>query len=406
VRIVVQKFGGTSVASHEGRLRAAEHIERAISEKYGVVVVVSAMGRKGDPYATDTLLKSVNDTGCASKRDLDILMSCGEAISAVKVAGLLRSRGHDVVVLSGQQAGIMTNAEYGRARILDVQPLRILEALNYGQIVIVMGFQGATESGDITTLDRGGSDTTAAALGSALHANCIDIFTDVEGIMTADPRIVPDAVCVQHVSYKEACNLAYHGAKVIHPRAVEMAMQKNVPLRVRSTFSLGVGTLVTNSALVRERVHKPRVTGVTQKADVTWIQADGEITENKKLVEELLEDGIHVSVSSRHENELVLSVSSQDSEFVLSFLSNHGCLPKKVTSCAEIAVILPEISHDLNLKGRMNRALSGAGIHALHVSDESPGVVWGLVYSQAVEKAVRALYQEFQLEFRYDRILA
>ncbi len=400
MRIVVQKFGGTSVASHEGRIKAAEHIERALFEKYGVVVVVSAMGRKGDPYATDTLLKSINDTGCASKRDLDILMSCGEAISAVKVASLLRSRGHEVVVFSGQQAGIITDDEFGRARILEVRPSRILEAVEQGQIVIVMGFQGATADGDITTLDRGGSDTTAAALGVALKASYIDIFTDVEGIMTADPRIVPDAVCIREIDYKDTCNLANYGAKVIHPHAVEIAMQKKVPIRVRSTFLSSTGTLVTDS------VSRHCVTGITQKAEAVQILIEKSFVDKYKVLEILERHGIHVSVSSGREDKVFLAVSKSDMEFVSGFLSRQGYTPNTVSNCAEVAVIGPSMVQNPSVKKRLVNALTKVNIDIMLLSEDLSGVVWCLVQDCYLEKTVKTLYQEFQLNLDYDKVLA
>ncbi|NLO96609.1 MAG: aspartate kinase, partial [Peptococcaceae bacterium] len=191
MRILVQKFGGTSVADSERRIQAATKVSEAVSKGYSPVVVVSAIGRFGDPYATDTFIKMATSIYSeVPKRELDLLMSCGEIISGVVMVSTLQSLGLEAILLTGGQAGIITNNCFGDAKIIRIEPDRILKHLEEGKIVIVTGFQGITEDGQITTLGRGGSDTTAAAIGVALNAEAIDIYTDVEGIMTADPRIV------------------------------------------------------------------------------------------------------------------------------------------------------------------------------------------------------------------------
>ena len=247
MKIIVQKFGGTSVRDVESRMHAKHHIEKSLQEGYKVVVVVSAMGRKGDPYATDTLLSLVNGTSShLSKREQDLLMSVGETISSVVFTNLLLENGIKAIAYTGAQAGFLTNNDHSHAKIIEMKCDRLLKELEYHDVVVVAGFQGAAKNGDITTIGRGGSDTSAAALGAALQAEWVDIFTDVEGIMTADPRITEKARPLSVVSYNEVCNMAYQGAKVIHPRAVEIAMQASVPIRIRSTYSDGLGTLVTS----------------------------------------------------------------------------------------------------------------------------------------------------------------
>lgn len=248
MEILVQKFGGTSVASEESREHVYKKIEDAVNCGYGLVVVVSAMGRNGDPYATDTLLNLIRkDYSSASKRELDIIFSCGENISGTIIAANLQKRGYKSVYLSGEQAGIITDDNYSDAQIIRVEIEKIMSLLNEGNIVVVGGGQGVSEKGDITTLGRGGSDTTGCALGVALDAFEIDIYTDVEGIMTADPRKVNNARLIDKISYVDCCNMAYKGAKVIHPRAVEIALRKpDTKLYVKSTFSDKIGTLICN----------------------------------------------------------------------------------------------------------------------------------------------------------------
>lgn len=214
MKIIVQKFGGTSVKDDKGRKLALGHIKEAISEGYKVVVVVSAMGRKGDPYATDSLLGLLyGDQSAISPREQDLLLSCGETISSVVFTSMLLDNGVKAAALTGAQAGFLTNDQHTNAKIIEMKPERLFSVLANHDAVVVAGFQGATEKGDTTTIGRGGSDTSAAALGAAVDAEYIDIFTDVEGVMTADPRVVENAKPLPVVTYTEICNLAYQGPR-------------------------------------------------------------------------------------------------------------------------------------------------------------------------------------------------
>jgi len=273
MNIIVQKYGGTSLTNEEKRLYVVSHIKKAINDGYKVVVVVSAMGRKGDPYATDTLLQLVDGENTKIRpREKDLLLICGEIISATVLSNLLHKNNLDNIVLTGGQAGFLTDGNYNNAQILNVNPSLIIDNLQKNKIVIVTGFQGETRDKDFTTLGRGGSDTTATALGVALNAEIVDIFTDVEGIMTADPKIVNDAKQLDIVTYTEIANFAHQGAKVIHPRAVEIAMQGNIPVRVRSTFSDHEGTLVTSYDKVKKasnRIIDKVITGVTSSSNIS-----------------------------------------------------------------------------------------------------------------------------------------
>lgn len=246
MKILVQKFGGTSVATPESRALVYRKIEKAKAGGYGVVAVISAMGRKGAPYATDTLLDLVRqDCPKTAPREMDLIFICGEIISGVVVTANLQQRGHRATYLTGAQAGIVTTADHGDARILEIRTGRLRGLLEQGHIVVVAGGQGATADGEVTTLGRGGSDTTGTALGVALDAEAIEIYTDVTGVMTADPRVVPEAALLREITYADCCQMAYQGAKVMHPRAVEIASQKpHIPLWVRSTFSDDPGTLI------------------------------------------------------------------------------------------------------------------------------------------------------------------
>jgi len=239
MRIVVQKFGGTSVHTRELREKAAMKVKEAYEEGFTPVVVVSAMGRKGAPYATDTLITLAQEEFPEiDARNLDLLLSCGEIISSVIMVQALRRVGLRAVALTGGQAGIITNRSFGDATVLRVEPDRIIKYLKDGYVAVVAGFQGVTEDGEITTLGRGGSDTTAVVLGVALQADYVDIFTDVEGVMTADPRIVPEAQILRGLTYTEAAEIVQQGAKVIHHKAMDVAREYRIPIRVRSLSCL------------------------------------------------------------------------------------------------------------------------------------------------------------------------
>jgi aspartate kinase len=404
MRILVQKFGGTSLSTEEIREKAIEHIEDALDKGYKVVVVVSAMGRRGDPYATDTLLSLVGDPNLLPSRELDLLMSCGELISAVVFASMLKQRGHDVTVLTGEQAGIITTDEFSNAQIQTIQPKRILSELQQGKLVIVTGFQGATKEGETTTLGRGGSDTTATALGVALDAEYVDIFTDVDGIMTADPRIVGDAKRLQRVTYTEICNLAYLGAKVIHPRAVEIAMLKNIPIRVRSTASKDEGTLVTSAIEVNRlesRGLEDRVlTGVTQTSNLTQIKIvrtlDSPFDLPLQVFKAMADNRISVDFIQVNPESIAYTVADGEAERAVSLLHDLGLDPQTLPGCAKIAAVGARIHGVPGVMARIVEALTEQHIEILQSAD-SHTTIWCLVRGEDMVKAVRALHQKFDL---------
>jgi aspartate kinase len=243
VSLIVQKFGGSSVADAEGVKRVAARIASTKRAGQQVVVVVSAMGD-----TTDNLIELANEvTPLPSGRELDMLLTAGERISMALLAMAIGNLGLEARSFTGSQAGIITNSTHGKARVIDVTPSRIREALDEGAIAIVAGFQGISQdTRDVTTLGRGGSDTTAVALAAALEADVCEIYTDVDGVFSADPRVVPVARKLKSVTYEEMLELAASGAKVLHLRCVEYARKHEIPLHVRSSFSNLEGTWVVN----------------------------------------------------------------------------------------------------------------------------------------------------------------
>jgi len=271
-RIKVIKFGGTSMETAEARKRAAEIVVSAISEGFLPVVVVSAIGRKGLPYATDTLigqLEEVDPTTPPAPRELDLMLACGEIFSAVIFAHTLTAMGYSAHAFRGDQAGIETDGEFGRARIIGIHPSHVSKALRAGTIPVVCGFQGAAK-GEVTTLGRGGSDTTASAMGAALGADAVEIYTDVDGVMNADPRLVREAETLRQTTYDEVAAMAHLGAKVVHPRAAEIAMSYETPLWVKNTFSKDPGTEIVPETRFPGR----RRTGVTHTGKLVYFQLD------------------------------------------------------------------------------------------------------------------------------------
>ena len=276
------KFGGTSVATPEARIASCQRVIAAKDQGFNPVVVVSAIGRRGAPYATDTLLGMLRDIDPnvpPEPREVDLLISCGEILSSVIFAHTLKIMGVSAQAFRGGQAGIYTDGVYGNARITRVNPEMMRRSLEAGYVPVISGFQGvhvlrespggkALPGGELTTLGRGGSDTTAAAVGAALNAEAVEIYTDVDGVKTADPDYVKEAPTLRTVTYDEVAEIAHLGAKVLHPRAAEIAMTYGIPLWVKSTFSDDPGTEIVG------RIPGRRVTGVTHTGKLVYLQFD------------------------------------------------------------------------------------------------------------------------------------
>jgi aspartate kinase len=402
MRILIQKFGGTSLSTDQAREHVINHIIRERSNGLAVVVVVSAMGRKGDPYATDTLLQLIRDNGDRLPlRERDMLLGCGELISAATLCSLAQASGIPSVVLTGGQAGIMTDEQYGHARIKEIVPEKILHHLRRGSVVIVTGFQGSTAQGDTTTLGRGGSDTSATALGAALRAEMVDIYTDVNGILTADPRIVEEAKRLAVVSYAEICNMARQGAKVIHPRAVEIAQQARIPLRVRSTFSSETGTLVTDSAELRAEVsvRDRHVTGIAHATGITQISVkaiEGRNDVQLQVFQSMAKHHISVDFINVTPSGAIYTVFDQDAERAVAVLKDCGFTPAFINGCAKVSVIGGGMNGEPGVMARIVEALTEQGISIMQSADSNT-TIWVLVREADMAEALRSLHAKFEL---------
>lgn len=403
--LIVQKFGGTSLADSDGKRRAADRICSARENGYDVVAVVSAMGRYPEPYSTDGLLRLLQEYSQEwVQRETDLLMSCGEVVSAVVMAHLLRQRGCRAVALTGGQAGIITTPDYGDAHIVRVDTHRIREHLSMQEVVVVAGFQGVTSDGETTTLGRGGSDTTAAALGSALAALRVEIFTDVNGIMTADPRLVQAATTVDCLSYREVCEMAEMGAKVIHPRAVEIAMEGRLPLVIRSTFSDEGGTLIGANAGESGAVEisgDRLVTGIAHIAHLAQVRVstDGEgdqALDARVLFRCLADSGISVDLINLSPSEACFTIKESDAKRASTILQSLRLNSVVEGGYAKISAVGAGMRGVPGVMATIVEALSDAGVRIYQTADSHTSISC-LVRMRDMEAAAVALHERFGL---------
>ncbi|PAE07661.1 aspartate kinase [Terribacillus saccharophilus] len=401
MKVLVQKFGGTSVRDNQAE--AIQHIEAALQTGNKVVVVVSAIGRHPDPYATDSLLGLIGLPGEThiSKREKDLLLSCGEVISSVVFSNALNAKGIRSAALTGAQAGFITNEDFTAAKIKEMRVERIWKELEAHDVVVVAGFQGMTEDGEITTIGRGGSDTSAAALGAALQAEYIDIFTDVEGIMTADPRVVEEARMLDVVTYTEICNLAYQGAKVVHPRAVEIAMQAKVQMRVRSTGSLSEGTLVTSSRdnFAGKDIPDRLITGIAHLAGISQIKIETDTDAYKtqsSVFKAMAEANISVDFINISPNGVVYTIAAEQVMLAQDILRELGLEPKVINNCAKVSLVGAGMTGIPGVTAKIVQTLTDKEIDILQSAD-SHTTIWVLIKEKDLVAAVNALHATFEL---------
>jgi len=398
--LIVQKFGGTSVSTEQARQMAIEKILYRVKEGYSPIVVVSAMGRSGDPYATDTLIslaKKIYDT--PTLRELDLLMSCGELITAVIFATTLNSMGHKSIALTGGQAGIITDENFGDARITQVNTDYLKSLVVDGYIPIVTGFQGISQSGQTTPLGRGGSDITATILGARIKADIIEIYTDVDGVMTADPRIVPEARVIDRMEYTEVFQLAEHGAKVIHPRAVEYAMKSNVPIVVKNTYNNGSGTLISIDNDIRyskDGYLKSLITGIAYTKDkcqviVNYDKAANVDKQDEYLLDKLVASKISIDMINFFESQRIFIIGKEHSNIIKSILNSVNCDYTLIEQCCKITIIGNRIAGVPGIMLKIIKILYERNIDILQTSD-SHTTISCLIKERDMEEAVNHLH--------------
>lgn len=403
--IIVQKFGGTSVADTEKIKKVADAVIREKNLGNDVVVVVSAMG-----HTTDYLVKMASEISTTpSAREMDMLLSTGEGVSMALLAMAIQSKGYDAVSLNAMQIGIMTENVHQKARIVNIKTDRLRKNLDQGKIIVVAGFQGITEHGEITTLGRGGSDTSAVALAAALNAARCDIYTDVEGVYTTDPRIVPTASKQDTISYEEMLELAHAGANVLHPRAVETAKQCNVPLRVRSTFKLdNLGTLIIGAKDME--IYKP-VTGVAvDLSQVKVVVCDvPDVPGNAaKLFGALAEANISVDMiiqsyarTTSNTNDIAFTVDKADKERALMILEKvktdlNARSVHVEEDIAKVSIVGAGMVDRPGIASTMFETMAKAGVNIKMISTSEIKISC-LVAKDDANRSVKALHDIFEL---------
>jgi len=401
--LIVQKYGGTSVADAERIKNVARRIAATKDKGNQVVVVVSAMGG-----TTDELIELAYQLAEEpSARELDLLLSTGEIVSSTLLAMALRDMGCEAISLSGAQAGIQTDSAHRHARILKVEGKRVVKELEAGKIVIVAGFQGVTGEMDITTLGRGGSDTTAVALAASLGASVCQIYTDVDGVHTADPRLTPEAKPLTEIGYEEMLELATYGAKVVHPRAVELGELYDIPILVASSFSDTPGTLIHGGASMEVR---NKVMGIAHDLDVAKITVVG-VPDRPGIAaaifQPLAQAGISVdtivqNASIENITDLTFTVAKSELagamrvvEPIAKQIKARECLSD--SKLGKVSIIGTGMQNTPGYAARMFTTLSERGINIQLITTSEIRITC-IIDAARVEDAVRALHRAFELE--------
>ena len=403
MQLIVQKFGGTSVADAARMKMAAKRAVDAHSAGNRVIVVVSARGKM-----TDELLElayEINDN--PSTRELDSLLSTGEQMSSALMAMAIHSLGSPAVSFVGRQIGITTDSFHTKARIVNMKVDRILEELSKNKIVVVAGYQGVDENDNITTLGRGGSDTSAVALAALLKADICDIYTDVDGIFTADPRIVPKARKLDKISYDEILELASMGAQVVHVRSVELAKKYNVPIRVRSSFNNSIGTLICKEVMEMEDIVVSGATVTKNDAKITIIGVSDEPGQAAKIFHELAKENINVdmiiqNISAHGLTDVTFTVQKDDLPLALETTEKikKEIQAKEIVAndkIAKLSVVGIGMRTHSGIADKMFKTLSDEKINIQMISTSEIKISCVIEENQA-EKALNSMHDAFELD--------
>ena len=440
--IQVIKFGGTSLATPQQRKKAALKVISSKEQNLYPVVVVSAIGRQGAHYATDTLLDLINGVDpnvTPDEREVDLLAACGEIISATVFSQTLKALGYPAQTFRGGQSGIRTDGVHGNARIVGINPVSIISSIQEGYIPVICGFQGlcvkgdGTPGGELTTLGRGGSDTTAAALGAALKAKSVEIYSNINGVKKANPNVIESAPTLDEMSYDEIAELAHLGAKILHPRAAEIAMQYQIPLNIKNTFTQEKGTSVTAESNNIDR----EITGVAHTGQLKYFHLDlSEIKSSHKtklqenifrllahyglnlymielsssgigfavpkkqypLIEEVF-NGLVMPLNGDQLNTYLFQVGNEASQKVLTqskLLSSQGEYTKitlePTENCTMVSVVAKKYLRQSGIYLKLLAALDEAKIEVLQTSDSHSSISF-LVPESEANKSVQVIYE-------------
>lgn len=401
--IAVLKFGGSSVSTIEKIKFVAKKIIKEKKRGYNIVTVISAPGDMTD----ELIQKAKQISKNPPPREIDALISTGELMSAALLAISLEELGHDVISLSGPQAGIYADTSYTKAKIVDIKPKKILKEIKNGKIVVVAGFQGLNPYDDITTLGRGGSDLTAIALAAVLKAKKCEIYTDVEGVYTADPRVVPDAKKIKRLSYDEMLEIASAGAGVMQARAVEFAKKYNVSFEVKSTFSNKSGTIISKEAPMMEKFVVSGVAYDTNLAKISILDVPDKPGIAALIFGELAKENINVdmiiqSAAKENVNDISFTIAQTDLDKTVKILENVN---KKLNSggiiyddkVAKISIVGVGMRSHPGVAARMFKALSDKNINIEMISTSEIKISC-VIKSDRIKEAVLQLHKAFKLK--------
>jgi aspartate kinase len=394
------KFGGTSVAEPEGRAAIASRVQAALELDMAPVLVVSAMGRAGAPYATDTLLSLVDQLP-TDDRERDLLASVGEVVSAVVVAHELRAAGIAAAAFTGAEAGILTDGVRGNASITEIHPGVLFAAIDDGRVPVIAGFQGIDEEGSVTTLGRGGSDTTACAIGVALEAAEVGIYTDVDGVMTADPRTCDGAEVLEVISAEELFQMARSGSRVVHTPAAELALSSGLAVRVRNTFSDHEGTLVADIAGFRS---DSVATAISHVAGIARMRVSlgasegslGHMAAQTRVYRAMADAGVSLDMFTPVGDALVFTVAESVLDRAAEVIHDLGLLHHSHRGLAKVTLVGAGMHGVPGVMARMAEYLAAAGVDVYQAAD-SHTTISVLIAAEQTDLAVRSLHEGFEL---------
>ncbi len=397
------KFGGTCLHPAENRRRVVARILEEEKRCRGIVAVVSAMGRSGDPYATDTLEALLPFAMPRADRERDALLCCGEGIAAPLLAAELLANGVKAVSLSALQLGLVTDGRHGNAEILSIDPTRINHYLDRGFVVVAAGFQGIGEDGSITSLGRGGTDTTAVAIAAGLDTDRVVFFKDVEGLFNADPRIMPEAQPLPLIPYDEAAHLAFAGARVIHPRSAGLAEQEGITIEVRSLCGKGPGTRITSHDAIRRLKPAGKSLFAVTCADgigqlrVRPSRSRISLDFPRLLFRALADEGLSLDMINLLDDRALFTVPMRDVARTTEIASRSGCDVEVFENRAKVSLLGGGIHGVPGIMARIITALADENV-AIHQSIDTNTVISVLVDGRFASRAAQALHRAFGLD--------
>lgn len=392
---ILQKFGGTSVQTKNSRLICISKIKESIYNGNKTVVVISAIGRKNDPYSTDELLSLVSEN--FKKNNplyLDKLISCGEIISSIVFTSELQSNNVNALPLIGQDIGILTDNNFGNAKILNIDTSNIEKLLSGNIIPVIAGFQGVTSDGNITTLGRGGSDISAVKLATALKCDRVEFFKDVDGLMTADPKLVSKAKSIEEISYEELFELSSYGNNIIHPEAVKVAMDENIPIIIKNTFNSFKGTVINNNISKDEDYFK----GMTYLKDCIQIKIfKNENLNNEnyyKVFQKISDENINIDFINIFVDHKVFTIYKDDFEDIKTILNDYEIKYEIIRACSKIGIVKVNLKKISITIARLIELLHREGIEVLQTNHSNMSI-WILVKNSDLEESLNIIHDNF-----------